>query len=295
MQTRALETLIRIDQVQSFSKAAQLQNMTLSALSMQVKALETELGAALFDRSFRPPKLTPLGKRIAAQARKVLGAQRALVELCGSTGALVGQFRLGFIQSASVRLLPDFLKTVRTSAPNASFELSSGLSEDLNEQVVLGLADAALVTRVPTRATGLHFEPVSTEEMAFAVPSAHALTPVNDLPLTLPFIHFRASSGIGNLIARSVQDQKNPPRTSIVLDSLEASVECVKAGLGYTLLPLPDILRCADDRVHVHSGASDALHRDIALVVRRENAGAPWVRIISDILIDIVARQAVRG
>lgn len=291
MQIRALETLVRIDQVQSFSKAAQLQNMTLSALSMQVKALENELGTALFDRSFRPPKLTPLGKRIAAQARQVMGAQRTLTALCGTEGELVGQFRLGFIQSASVRLLPDFLKSVRSSAPKSAFELSSGLSEDLNEQVLLGLADAAVVTRVPTRATGLHFEPISIEEMAFAVPVEHAQTPVEDLPLTLPFIHFRASSGIGNLIADRMETQRNRPSSSIVLDSLEASVECVKAGLGYTLLPLPDILRCTDDRVHVHRAASDALHREIALVVRQENADATWVRIISDLLKQSVARQ----
>ena len=104
MQTRSLETLIRIAQVQSFSQAAELQHMTLSALSMQMKALEAELGVALFDRSFRPPKLTPLGHQVAQQARVVVGQAEALQNLCLSKDRLVGRFRLGFIQSGSVRI-----------------------------------------------------------------------------------------------------------------------------------------------------------------------------------------------
>ena len=53
MQTRSLVTLVRISQVQFFSKAAELEGMTLSALSMQMKALEAEFGVNLFDRSCR--------------------------------------------------------------------------------------------------------------------------------------------------------------------------------------------------------------------------------------------------
>ena len=53
MNLTALKSLVRIDQVSSFSKAAELENMTLSALSMQMKTLESQLGVALFDRAFR--------------------------------------------------------------------------------------------------------------------------------------------------------------------------------------------------------------------------------------------------
>jgi len=294
MQTRTLETLVRINQVQSFSKAAQLQNMTLSALSMQMKALEKELNAELFDRTFRPPKLTPLGKRIAEQSGKVLKEQNTLKELCAPDGELVGSFRLGVIQSASVRLLPSFLRSIKTRAPNSSFELCSGLSEQLNEQVSLGVLDAAIVTRVQGQSSNLHFERISQEEMCFAVPAAHAKTAVDDLPNILPFIHFRATSGIGNLIARSIEAQINKPRNSIVLDSLEASVECVKAGLGYTLLPLPDILRCADESLHIHSGGARAMSREIALVTRKENSDLRWVQIIVGFFKDIAVQSASR-
>ena len=84
--------------------------MTLSALSMQMKTLESQLGVALFDRAFRPPQLTPLGRQIAQQAGKVVAAQIELQHIAASPEPLSGHFRLGFIPSASVRLLPGFLQ-----------------------------------------------------------------------------------------------------------------------------------------------------------------------------------------
>ena len=72
MQTHLLKTLLKISQVQSFALAAEHLNMTLSAVSMQMKSLEEQLDASLFDRKFRPPKLTPLGLAVAEKAQAVV-------------------------------------------------------------------------------------------------------------------------------------------------------------------------------------------------------------------------------
>lgn len=284
MQTRALETLVRINQVQSFSKAAELQNMTLSALSMQMKSLETELDAQLFDRSFRPPKLTPLGREVAAKAIRVLQEQGELTALCGKDGDLTGRFRLGLISSASVRLLPHFMAQISRSAPRAKFDLSTGLSEQLFEQVHLGLLDAAVATRVPQAPSDLHFDTISQEEMLYAVPRNHAHRPLQDISREIPFIHFRPSTGIGNLIASHLKNNAEQPQRTTILDNLEASMEFVKNGLGYTLLPAPDITRCADDRVHVITEHPKRMFRELALVSRQESLNRSWNEEILRIL-----------
>lgn len=102
MRTRLLETLVCIYRVQSFTRAAALQNMTLSALSMQMRTLEAELNAALFDRGFRPPQLTAVGRQIAVQAEELLKEEARIRSLCGSDNQLTGLYRLGFTQSAGV-------------------------------------------------------------------------------------------------------------------------------------------------------------------------------------------------
>ncbi|WP_193748874.1 LysR family transcriptional regulator [Leisingera sp. ANG-Vp] len=276
MNTRALETLVRINQVQSFSKAAELQNMTLSALSMQMKSLETELNAQLFDRSFRPPKLTPLGRKVAAKALRVLEEQSELIALCGKDGELTGRFRLGMISSASVRLLPHFMAQISRIAPSAEFALSTGLSEQLFEQVHLGLLDAAVVTRVPQAPPDLRFDTIHQEEMVYAVPKSYAGRPLEDVSRLLPFIHFRPSTGIGNLIADYLKDNTEQPKQTTILDNLEASMEFVKSGLGYTLLPAPDVERCSDERVHIITDHAKRMFRELALVSRQEGLNRHW-------------------
>ena len=75
MQTRALKNLVKISQVESFLQASDQLNMTLPALSMQMKALETELDVALFDRSVRPPRLTAIGRLVVEKARGIISQE----------------------------------------------------------------------------------------------------------------------------------------------------------------------------------------------------------------------------
>jgi DNA-binding transcriptional LysR family regulator len=276
MQARTLETLVRILQVQSFSQAAQLQNMTLPALSMQMKALETELDAKLFDRSFRPPRLTPLGRQVAEQARAVVTGVDELRDLCSSGTGMTGAFQIGFIQSASARILPKFLTLAQTTEPQATFRYSSNLSEVLTGQVALGQLDAAIVTRVEAATRGLCADLIASEPMALAVPSGFSDVGVEHLPKHLPFIHFRASTGIGRLIAAALDAGLKSPQNTLELDSIEACMECVKEGVGYTVLPLPDIQRYSDAQVHVEPHALGGLTRDLVMLTRDDPQSHRW-------------------
>ncbi|MCP5074849.1 MAG: LysR family transcriptional regulator [Rhodobacteraceae bacterium] len=289
MQTRSLETLVRIHQVQSFSQAAALQNMTLSALSMQMRALETELNAALFDRAFRPPRLTPQGRRVALQAERLLEEQSKLRALCGSDEDLTGHFRLGFIQSVSVRLLPSFLMVLRGAAPNARFQFETGLSEPLSEQVETGQLDGAVITHTAGSVRQLRADVIATEAMAIAVPKVHADTPTTHLPEVLPFVQFRPSTGIGKLIAASIEDLTTKPREVLVLDGIEACVECVKAGLGYTFLPQPDLERYKNGNVCIRIDPTGQMTRELALVTRNDAISSKWRPQILQILTEVAA------
>ncbi|MEL7303419.1 MAG: LysR family transcriptional regulator, partial [Pseudomonadota bacterium] len=146
MQTRALATLIAIADSGSFVRAAETRNMTLSAVSSQMKSLESTLDATLFDRSFRPPRLTAIGQSVVTHARQVLAAEEMLVQACGRRDRLQGPVRAGFVLSAGVRVMPAFLE--RAQAPDTALEItvSSGLSRDLLRDVAEGRLDLAVLT-----------------------------------------------------------------------------------------------------------------------------------------------------
>jgi DNA-binding transcriptional LysR family regulator len=276
MNLRALESLVRVYQVASFSKAADLLGIQLSALSMQMKALEADLGTRLFDRNFRPPRLTPLGRRIAEQARLILRERDVLTGLCQPDDELVGTFQIGFIPSLGVRVLPRFLALARAEAPRASFQTSSGLSEALSAQVRTGQLDAAVVTNVESSHLGLTFAPIAAEPMAFVIPVEQAGLDLAELNQNLAFIHFMPSSGIGKLIAAAVAKLPDKPRRIMILDSIEATVECVRAGLGFAVLPRPDALRYGGDRVAVRTAGAAFPQRELVLATRADTHDEAW-------------------
>ena len=276
MQIRALETLVRISQVHSFSEAADLQFRTLSALSMQMKALEAELGVELFDRSFRPPRLTPIGRQIAQQAERVIAQAQILQNITMPDNSLVGHFRMGFIQSTGVRFLPKFIQQAKTAAPKASFQFISGLSEKLTELVLNNQLDAAVVTQVDDRSDALCYDVIATEDLALVVPTSEAELPIADLPEALTFIHVMPSTGIGRLIAKRQETLTRKPAKVLVLDSIEAALECVKLGLGYTILPLPDVQRYRDGDVFIHPAGPSRIKRKISLVSRPDAENSLW-------------------
>lgn len=244
MQTRSLRTLVRVSKVGSFAKAAEQLNMTLSALSMQMKALETELGVDLFDRSVRPPRLTPIGRTIVEAATPLLQREDRLLNLCRPTDTLVGHFRIGFVTSAAVRLLPDFLKNAKRDAPQATFAFETGLSKVLQEKVVNGQLDAALVTDAEGVPDALSELVLREEPFVFAAHESLLKDGLVGLLSEHPFFHFMPNTGIGKLIAGEMLKHDRPKESeTIVLDNLEAIMECVSAGLGFTLLPAPDVVR----------------------------------------------------
>ena len=244
MQTRSLRTLVRISKVGSFARAAEQLNMTLSALSMQMKALETELGVDLFDRSVRPPRLTPIGRTVVEAAIRLLQREDSLLEICRPTDTLVGHFRIGFVTTAAVRLLPDFLKNAKQNAPRATFAFETGLSKALQEKVVSGQLDAAIVTDAEGVPDALAELVLREEPFVFAAHENLLNDGLAGLLRQHPFFHFMPDTGIGKLIAGEMLKHERPKGAeTIVLDNLEAIMECVSAGLGFTLLPTPDVVR----------------------------------------------------
>lgn len=274
MQTRHLKTLVQIARVGSFAKAASQLNMTLSTLSMQMKTLEGDLDVSLFDRSHRPPQLTPIGREIAERAKTVLAAENALLQSTHETSALSGNFRIGMVATASVRLLPGFLKNARKLAPRANFEFETALSQELENRVLTGQLDAAILTASRQKEPGLQYALLREEPLTYAIPENLAREPIEEIALLLPFLQFNPTSGIGKVIANHVskltsRSQKLP----IVLDSVEAIMECVNEGLGFTLLSEPDIRRYASKNVIVHPKTGKQISRQLVLATAKKQNG----------------------
>ncbi len=283
MQTRVLRTFLKVSQVQSFATAAQELNMTVSAVSMQIKNLENQLNVQLFDRGFRPPLLTPIGRQILRNVESIVFEENKLRNMCVPQNTLAGDLELGFIMTASVRLLPRFLQKAAVHSPSASFTIRTGLSKELTDQVVSGKLDAAIVTTTEMDGN-LRYDSLLNDRLVFGIPANAWSQSRRITDLNLPFLHFSPHSGVGEVIAQTVRGSIAETHQCIVLDSIEAIVECVNMGIGYTLLPEPDLIRYASDSAVAINPDTQAT-REISLITRIDDISANYRGILVDLLL----------
>lgn len=269
MNLRALRTLVEIERVGGFARAADRLGLTLSAVSLQMKTLEEELQLSLFDRSQRPAAMTPAGRRVAAHARAMLEEADAIRAVSAGEGAdrLHGDYRIGFVATASVRLAPGFLAAGRRRHPTARFAAVIDLSAPLMAQLRAGALDAAVLTRTPDLGPDLALTHLRREPFALAAPVQSGAAPVLAHCVgALAFVQFAPATGIGLLAAQHMRRLGAVPHERIVLDSVEAVMECVNSGVGFALLPEPDVRRYAAAGVSI--APEPGLARDLVLATR---------------------------
>lgn len=264
MSLRQLQTLVAIADRGSFQAAAESLGLTQSAVSMQIKALEDELRAPLFDRSKRPPAITPLGRSILDRAREVV----RLYETLHDTAArdLAGMLRLGVIPTVATGILPDALVELKTLHPRLQITVASGLSEDLARATAAGDLDAAVITGPGTRDPVLASRTVVEEALMIVAHRDQAEGTAAEVLSQHPFVRFNRRTGVGRIIDDGLRDQGLAVQTAMELDSLEAILLMVTRGLGVAIVPETCLGTAAARQLRIIPFGDPPLKRSIDLV-----------------------------
>ncbi|MEM8754585.1 MAG: LysR family transcriptional regulator [Pseudomonadota bacterium] len=249
MNVRHLRTLLAAVERGSFAAAGEAVGVSHSAVSLQIKALEDELGVALFDRAKRPPAPTPRGRALAAHARKTLAmfdAARAV-----ATGELVeGRLTVGAVPTTLSSLLPPALATLRRHHPRLRIEIRNDSSAGLAASLARGELDIAICTRPDPSPPGLEWRRVAEEPFAVIAPADAPGETDADLLTGHPFIWFNRKTWAGRGIEAELDRRRIIVASDMEIDSLDAISSMVAAGLGVAIVPLrrgappmPDSLR----------------------------------------------------
>ena len=168
MEVRQLNTLIRAAQFQSFSKAAESLGYSQSAVTVQIKALEEELGVRLFDRMGKRVILTAQGQCFLEYANSILdtihNARRALSE----DAELEGCLHIGTLESLCFFRLPGLMHQFRLEHPKVSLRVTTGSPEELIEKMERGQVDLICILDEPRYSNSWHKCNEIPEEVVFA-------------------------------------------------------------------------------------------------------------------------------
>lgn len=141
-------TFLVISETSSFSKASDLVGRTTSAVSMQIKKLETMLGVAVFAREGCVVRLTPEGEALLGYARRILMLNEEAVSLFVSP-SVEGEVRFGAPADFGTRFLPNILSRFARSHPGVNVDVHLDGSPALDEKIGKRELDLVLSTVRP--------------------------------------------------------------------------------------------------------------------------------------------------
>jgi LysR family nitrogen assimilation transcriptional regulator len=146
MDLKQLGYFVRVAELESFTRAAAALGVAQPALSRQVRLLEVELRQSLLVRNGRGAVPTEAGKLLLEHARGILHqVERAREELGRVRGALAGRVAVGLPPTIARLLTVPLIHAFREVMPQASLSISEALSTPMQESLVSGRLDIALL------------------------------------------------------------------------------------------------------------------------------------------------------
>jgi LysR family hca operon transcriptional activator len=176
MELRHLRYFLAVAETGSLTVAAERRLHTSQpSLSRQIRDLEDEVGAELFNRSARGVELTAAGKAFLDHARLALTQVDAAIEAARRAARPAKPvFALGFLTGQEMTWLPRAMQVLRDELPNIDVTVSSHYSPDLADAVARGKLDLAFLRAEP--GFDLDYRVVYSEKLIVLMPSDHRLT-----------------------------------------------------------------------------------------------------------------------
>lgn len=213
------------------TRAASKVHRVQSNLSSRIRALEADLGRALFERSGRRMVPTPEGRALYESASRLLAMADEV--RAGVTAEPAGTLRLGSMESTAATRLPAVLSRFHAAHPAVRVELSTGTARSLLDRLLGGDIDLALAAGDCAH-EAFSLVPAWRETLVLALPAAAA--PDFDLARST-LIAFPAGCAYRRIVGLHLRDRGIAPERVLELASYHAILACVAAGTGWAIVP----------------------------------------------------------
>ncbi len=241
MELRQLEYFVAVAEEANFTRAAARVHVSQSGISAQIRQLENDLGAPLFDRSTRVAALTVAGEAALAHARAALAAARAVRDAVDDINQLVrGRLEVGMVTACTVTPLFDALSSFHRAHPGIDVSLREDNSDRLVDDVRAGAVDLALVGVAGAEPAGLHSFTVVRERLVAAVPGNHPLVQLSSVTLAdvcaHPLVTLPPGTGIRTVLDRGCADLNCRASIALQASAPDAVADLATRGLGVAIL-----------------------------------------------------------
>lgn len=241
MELRQLEYFVAVAEERNFTRAAERVHISQSGVSAQIRQLERELGAELFDRSSRTVTLTVAGKAALEHARAALDAVGAIGRSVDEVTDLIrGRLTVGMVVGCTLTPLFEALAAFHEAHPGVEISLLEDSSDRLTEGVRTGAVDLALIGTATAAPDGLRALTIISERLVAAVPPGHPLAERRRITLSdltaHPIVCMPPGTGLRAVFDQACAAQHLHPSIAMQAGAADAIADLAARGLGVAVL-----------------------------------------------------------
>ncbi|WP_066129774.1 LysR substrate-binding domain-containing protein [Bordetella ansorpii] len=271
---RFMRTFLAVAHHGSFSEAAEQVALTQAAVSFQMRALETELGRELFDRSGRLALLNAAGRELLPEIKHLLDLYDRLRQPRNAPDELAGSVSVGAIVSC-MGTLSKVVSRMKRDHPALDVRLFSGKASELAGKVEAGELDAAFIVEAGRKMASTRWITLYEEPLAVVAPASAQGSDARTVLASHPFLRFDRTQRTGLQIERVLRRLGVAVNEFLELNAIETLVELVRQEVGVTLLPMligANWQQSPDLRVLPLPDDLGPIARGIGMLERREHA-----------------------
>jgi DNA-binding transcriptional LysR family regulator len=258
----------------TFSKAAELNYLTQSAVSQQLKHLERSVGRPLLDRASRRVKLTPAGHIFYGAAKRIVSAYEDMTARIQSVSPESAQrLRIEAIYSVGPYVLQRYLKDFLKLHPEVKVEVDYQKASRICDDLLRGRADLSIMA-YPVKRRDLQIIPLADEEMVLILPKNHRLARQEKIFLAdlsgQDFIAFERGAPTRKALDKLLRGAGVKPKVSMELDNIETIKSAVTGGMGVAIVPEPTVAsEVKAGHLCLRQFADQRLSRPLGVLVRK--------------------------
>ncbi|MGC3961559.1 MAG: LysR family transcriptional regulator [Verrucomicrobiota bacterium] len=289
MQIESLKVFCDLAETESFTKAAQINNVTQSAVSQQISSLERQFKSLLIERSKKKFRLTREGQVLYDYSKQIIqtydGLHSKLQEI---KDIISGTIRVATIYSIGLHDLPPYIKRFLKDYPTVHVHVEYRRANQVYEDVFSNVVDLGLVA-YPTKDSKLEIVPLRRDPLVLICHPQHPLAKLKSIKLKAiadqKFVGFEPDIPTRKAIDKVLKDQMVEVKTVMEFDNIETVKRAVEIDAGVSIVPQGTISQEISKQTLAAVAIEDAeLYRPLAAIYKKGKVLSPAMRQFINIL-----------
>ena len=283
MQIESLKVFCDLAETESFTKAAQINDVTQSAVSQQISSLERQFKSLLIERSKKKFRLTREGQVLYDFSKQIIQHYESLHSKLQEIKDIVsGTIRVVTIYSIGLHDLPPYLKKFFKAFPTVHVHVEYRRSNQVYEEVLGNMVDLGLVA-YPNRDPKLEIVPLRRDMMALICHPQHPLAKLKTIKLkdiaAQKFIAFEPDIPTRKAIDKILKEHGVEVNTIMEFDNVETVKRAVEIDAGISIVPQATIVQEVAKQTLAEVKFEDAeFFRPLAAIYKRNKVLSPAMK-----------------